>query len=30
VQLSAVHDEANVDAAVAAFAKVGRRLKLIA
>jgi glycine C-acetyltransferase len=30
VQLSAVHDEADVDAAVAAFAKVGRRLKLIA
>jgi glycine C-acetyltransferase len=30
VQLSAVHDEADVDAAVGAFAKVGRRLKLIA
>lgn len=30
VQLSAVHEEADVDAAVAAFAKVGRRLGVIA
>jgi glycine C-acetyltransferase len=30
VQLSAVHEEADVDAAVAAFAKVGRRLGVVA
>jgi len=29
VQLSAVHDDADVDAAVAAFAKVGRRLRVV-